>query len=626
MAEQMGDNVAAQLAVIGETRMLPVSSLLMDKGLVAPDLMLDAMARAANGRVSLERVLVADALATPQDILAAQARHWGVTCVDPRTMAPDPDLAGMLEPGFCLANAVLPWVRIGQATVIATSRPDRFQDMRQRLPRSFGPAVMALALETDIQAIIAARHGAQMVTAAETCVPDDASCRDINLLTPRRAVSASAFAALCLMALYAAPQVFFSAVVALAVLSLLTAQCVKVAAFLASRRVVPLPAAPNTSNPMVSLLVPLFHEQNIAASLIARLERLTYPKALLDVVLILEAEDAQTRAALERCARPAWMRVIEVPKGSLTTKPRAMNYALNFCHGDIIGIYDAEDAPAANQISQVVNRFALAPARVACLQGILDFYNPRANWLSRCFAIEYATWFRILLPGIARLGFAVPLGGTTVFFRREALVSVRGWDAHNVTEDADLGIRLARHGYVTELLPTVTREEANNRVWPWIKQRSRWLKGYMITYVVHMRRPFRLLRDLGAWKFFGFQVFFLSAILQFLLAPALWSFWLVVLGLPHPMRDVLDPAQMALLIGMFLASEAVSLIVSVAAVARSPHDGLLVWVPTMALYFPLGAIAAYKALYELVARPFYWDKTSHGHSQPDHAGADRPAA
>jgi cellulose synthase/poly-beta-1,6-N-acetylglucosamine synthase-like glycosyltransferase len=98
----------------------------------------------------------------------------------------------------------------------------------------------------------------------------------------------------------------------------------------------------------------------------------------------------------------------------------------------------------------------------------------------------------------------LPLGGTTLFFRRHILEELGGWDAHNVTEDADLGVRLARKGYKTELVSTVTYEEANCKAWPWVKQRSRWLKGFLITYFVHMRRPRRLLSDLGLRRFFGF--------------------------------------------------------------------------------------------------------------------------
>jgi cellulose synthase/poly-beta-1,6-N-acetylglucosamine synthase-like glycosyltransferase len=369
--------------------------------------------------------------------------------------------------------------------------------------------------------------------------------------------------------------------------------------------------------PRVSLLVPLLREADIAGSLLLRLRQLDYPRSLLEVALILEDDDDQTRQALEQTRLPPWCKVITVLQGNIQTKPRALNYALPFTRGDIIGIYDAEDAPAPDQLMQVVTHFAQARPDVACLQGVLDFYNLRANWLSRCFAIEYASWFRVLLPGMVRLGLPIPLGGTTVFFRRSGLEAAQGWDAHNVTEDADLGIRLARLGYRTDLLPTATREEANNRLWPWIRQRSRWLKGYAMTWWVHSRRPVKLWRDLGARRFLGMQALFLGTLAQFTLAPVLWSFWLIVFGLPHPLDGLLSEAARAGLIALFLSAEAVSLLVGITALTRSPHRGMMHWVPTLFLYFPLGTFAIYKALWEMVTRPFYWDKTEHGRSAPD---------
>jgi cellulose synthase/poly-beta-1,6-N-acetylglucosamine synthase-like glycosyltransferase len=371
-------------------------------------------------------------------------------------------------------------------------------------------------------------------------------------------------------------------------------------------------AAQTNPLPKVSILVPLFRETEIAHALIARLSRLTYPKCLLDVLLVLEEEDETTRATLASIDLPEWVRPVIVPDGRPRTKPRAMNYALDFCQGDIIGIFDAEDAPDPDQITQVARRFQQAPRDVACLQGILDYYNPAQNWIARCFTIEYAAWFRLILPGMARLGLAIPLGGTTLYFRRDILEALGGWDAHNVTEDADLGFRLARHGYRTEMVPTVTEEEANCRPWPWIKQRSRWLKGYMTTYLVHMRRPGLLLRQLGAVKFWGFQAHFLAALSQFLLAPLLWSFWLVLLGLPHPLDPVLPPSLMMALGQLFLTVEALNICIHALAVSGRKHRHLMLWVPTMHFYAPLGAVAAYKALYELVLKPFFWDKTAHG--------------
>jgi len=608
-------------------RRQPLGRLLMEDAGLSPSDLTSALAERGRSKAPMERICLAQGLATPAQVLRAQARHYGAMELSRDRSDPDPDLAQALSVDLCLKHGILPWFQIGATTVIATARPEAFEALRPLLPEALQNAMMAVCLEEDIHAIIAERHGASLAREAECAVRADESCRDLGRLGGMRAGVLALVACLMIGTLILVPQMFFAALAFWAIVALVGSALLKGAALMMQLRPQAPPAdvAPPPAGgqyPLVSILVPLFREENIARALVARLGRLTYPKAMLDVVLVLEAEDDQTRDTLAATDLPPWMRIIEVPPGDITTKPRALNYAMRFCHGEIVGIYDAEDAPSPDQIDRVVAAFGSAPAQVACLQGVLDFYNPRANWLSRCFTIEYASWFRVILPGMARMGLAIPLGGTTVFFRRPALEHVGGWDAHNVTEDADLGIRLARYGYRTELIASVTREEANNRFWPWIKQRSRWLKGYMITYLVHMRAPFVLWQQLGAWRFIGFQVFFLTAITQFLLAPALWSFWLIPMGFAHPILTVLTPTWLLVLTGAFIAVEALGLIIGLVAVARTRHKGLWFWVPTLHLYFPLGAIAAYKALYELALRPFYWDKTAHGHSQPDKAPPD----
>jgi glycosyltransferase XagB len=264
-------------------------------------------------------------------------------------------------------------------------------------------------------------------------------------------------------------------------------------------------------------------------------------------------------------------------------------------------------------LHKIVNRFASRGPEVACLQGKLDYYNPTTNWLARCFTIEYAAWFRVFLPGIERLGLAIPLGGTTLFFRRRALEELGGWDAQNVTEDADLGIRLYRHGYRTELVETTTFEEANCRGLPWIKQRSRWIKGYMMTWMTHMRDPRRLWRELGPRRFVGMQVQFMATTTQTLLAPLLWSFWIVPFGLRHPVVEVMPHAGFVLLyVTMALCGLMVTAF-DMVGLGRTKHRMSPFWAITLLLYQPLATLAAYKALWELLTKPFYWDKTSHGH-------------
>jgi cellulose synthase/poly-beta-1,6-N-acetylglucosamine synthase-like glycosyltransferase len=364
--------------------------------------------------------------------------------------------------------------------------------------------------------------------------------------------------------------------------------------------------------PRVSLLVPLLREEAVARRLLDAMAAMDYPAALLDIKLVLEADDEVTRAAIERADLPPNIDVVSVPRDGLRTKPRAMNYALPFCSGEIVGIYDAEDRPDPSQIRAVVEHLRRAPPEVACVQGFLDFYNADRNWLSRCFTLEYAIWFRVVLRGVQRLGLPIPLGGTTVFFRRKLLEKIGAWDAHNVTEDADLGMRLARFGYRCDMIASTTWEEANCRVGPWIRQRSRWLKGYAITWATHMRRPRALLADLGPMGFLGFQVLFLGAITSYLSIPLLWLLWGVTAGLDLAFWQAFPAWLLAAFFASMIAGQAVMLAIAVIAARDSQHRGLLPWVITLPLYWPLGAIAAYRALGEVFTRPFHWHKTEHG--------------
>ena len=365
--------------------------------------------------------------------------------------------------------------------------------------------------------------------------------------------------------------------------------------------------------PRVSVLVPLWREARIADQLLAALSAMEYPAPLLDIKLVLEEEDETTRAAIARSTLPPTIEVVTVPDDTLRTKPRAMNYALPFCRGEIVGVYDAEDKPDPGQIRAVVQHLMDAPPEVACVQGYLDFYNTADNWLARCFTIEYAIWFRVLLTGVQRLGLPIPLGGTTVFFRRRALEEIGAWDAHNVTEDADLGMRLARFGYRCEMIASTTWEEANcHGVLRWVGQRSRWLKGYAITWASHMRNPARLWRDLGWRGFLGFQVLFLGGLTSYLALPLFWLLWTAAAGLDLPVfANVPTPLLVALFASTVLG-QAVMLVAAAVALADSGRKRMLPWVLTLPAYWPLGALAAYRAIAEVFYAPFHWTKTEHG--------------
>lgn len=577
-------------------------------------------------------ILRAEGWTRDADLASALSAQQGLAWIDLAEHPPDPSLIGLRPPRFWMQHRALPWARLDDALVVVAADPDDIANVQAALG-SGTPVLPVIADAGQVMAHLSRLLRPRLAAASLARVAPDYSCRSWR--------AARAWQRLPLaLALTAAGILLAAPYATIAALSLITMASLALIATLKTAGLIsylmrpprhrhrigdgddeagplfPVPSEPRYW-PRFSVIVPLYREEAVAERLVARLRELSYPKALLQVLLVLEEHDTVTRTTLQRTALPPWMRVITVPAyGGLTTKPRAMNFALDFCDGDIIGVWDAEDAPARDQLERIARRFARAPRNVACLQGVLDFYNPGHNWLARCFTIEYASWFRVILPGIARLGLVVPLGGTTMFVRRGPLERVGAWDAHNVTEDADLGVRLARFGYVTEVMPTVTCEEANCRAWPWIKQRSRWLKGFMVTYLVHMRQPRRLWRDLGPLRFFSVQAFFLGTVSQYLLAPVLWSFWLLMLGLPHPAQAVLPAGSTAPLLALLLFAGAVTVGTGFVAVRGRAHRHLLPWVPSLVFYFPLGAAAAFKALWELATNPYFWDKTQHGLDRP----------
>jgi cellulose synthase/poly-beta-1,6-N-acetylglucosamine synthase-like glycosyltransferase len=595
----------------------PLGQILLEMGAVSPGDLLKALALRNRQDVRLGDILLTHDWVTEADLMAALARQWNAAVVDLLAQRPDPRMIDALGPELCLREAMVPWRRIGGTTIIATARPEHFARLRDSLPAEFGPYKMVLAPERDVHQSLLARRQTALIRRAEAKVAPDQSCRTRNEQTAGRI--AFGLIAATALGLWTAPIVVFALLFAWVMVTLVATIGLKFLAWLTEmraqsrlRRAPPAPATAALRLPIVSIMVPLFKERDIAGRLIGRLGRLNYPRELLDILLVVEEDDHTTRDALAGARLPRWMRVVTVPDGPIKTKPRALNYALNFCRGSVIGVYDAEDMPEPEQLHIMVRHFADAGPEVACLQGILDYYNPRTNWLARCFTIEYAAWFRAMLPGIARMGLVVPLGGTTLFFRREALEELGGWDAHNVTEDADLGIRLARRGYRTELFAGVTREEANCRTLPWVKQRSRWLKGYAMTWAVHMRNPLRLWRELGPKRFWGVQVLIFGALSQYLLAPVLWSLWLIPFGIWHPIEAIMSRELEYVLLGTCVLTELVNITVGLWAVRGREHRHLMPWVPTLHFYFPLGALAGWKAIYEVIVKPFYWDKTAHG--------------
>jgi glycosyltransferase XagB len=369
--------------------------------------------------------------------------------------------------------------------------------------------------------------------------------------------------------------------------------------------------------PMYTVLVAAYHEHEVIGEALQALARIDYPTSLLDVKLILEADDQATRVAAMAARSSLDFEIVLVPPSSPRTKPKALNYGLATARGDLITIYDAEDRPDPLQLRKAALAFKRADPQVACLQARLEYHNPHQNRLTRWFAVEYLAWFSRWLPAIAERGTPVPLGGTSMHIRRDALQFVGGWDPHNVTEDCDLGIRLYRMGYRTRILDSITYEEANSDFVNWVKQRSRWYKGFAQTWLVHMRRPLRLRRELGTSAFLGFNIVVGATTLVALLNPVFWvSTILWFLIRPDLIQTLYPgwiyfPGLICIVFGNFFAYYA-----GLITVRASNRPDLLGAVLLYPIYWAMMSVGAVRAFLQLIIAPFFWEKTAHGLDRP----------
>ncbi len=368
--------------------------------------------------------------------------------------------------------------------------------------------------------------------------------------------------------------------------------------------------------PVFTVLVPMYREAAVLPRLAQSLRALDYPLGKLDIKIVLEAGDTETIEAARREGLEGVFEIIRVPPSQPQTKPKACNFALRFARGQYLVIYDAEDRPEPDQLRKVVATFRRLPPEVACLQCRLNYYNASENWLSRLFTLDYSLWFDLVLPGLERLGIPIPLGGTSNHFKIEVLRELRAWDPFNVTEDADLGIRLSEKGYRVSIVDSTTFEEASCHTRNWIRQRSRWIKGYMQTLLVHTRRPLHLIGRTGVLGFLGFVFFIGGTVLSGLFNPVFWVLYLVWLALAVAGFDTLFPQALLLIsLANLLLGNGALVFLSMIAPLRRGWLSLIPFSLTAFFYWVLISIAAYKALWQLMRDPFYWEKTQHGVSR-----------
>ncbi len=367
--------------------------------------------------------------------------------------------------------------------------------------------------------------------------------------------------------------------------------------------------------PIYSILCPLYKEAHIIPQFLESIDKLDYPKNKLDVMLLLEEDDQTSIDTVKQMPLPSYVRMLVVPNSQPKTKPKACNYGLAYAKGEYLVIYDAEDIPDSMQLKKAYLAFKKVDSKVFCLQAKLNYYNPHQNLLTRFFTAEYSLWFDITLTGLQSINTSIPLGGTSNHFKTINLKKLEGWDPFNVTEDADLGIRLFKQGYKTAIIDSVTLEEANSKWGNWLRQRSRWIKGYMQTYLVHTRNNLRFAKETG-WHSLIFQLVVGGKIAFILINPFLWITTIAYFSLNAivgPTIESLYPpfvfymAAFSLVVGNFLF-----LYYFMIGAAKREQWSLIKYIFLTPFYWLMISIAGCIALYQLLFKPHYWEKTIHG--------------
>lgn len=368
--------------------------------------------------------------------------------------------------------------------------------------------------------------------------------------------------------------------------------------------------------PRYTILCPLYKEEKIIGQFVRAMKSLDYPKDKLEVLLLLEENDEATIKAAKKADLPEFISIVEVPDSQPKTKPKACNFGLHRATGEYAVIYDAEDIPEIDQLKKSVMAFEKLGNEIGCIQAKLNYYNPKQNLLTKLFTAEYSLWFDLVLPGLQSIHAPIPLGGTSNHFRTQDLRNLGGWDAFNVTEDADLGVRLFKRGLRTAILDSTTYEEANSQLGNWLKQRSRWIKGYFQTYLVHMRNPhtFWHLRDW--WHFFTFQLVLGGKVLAILINPLMWVMTIVYFLFRPWVGQFIESLFLApvfyigvftLVIGNFLYAYYYMM-----GLAKRQLWDLIPFTLLVPVYWLMISWAGAMAAWDLVMRPHHWHKTLHG--------------
>lgn len=605
-----------------------VGDLLVARGVVDLGTLDEARALAARWDVPLSDALMTRHAVRPLEYYRAMARHYDLPLIDMRATPPDRTLLDRAQAEEYVRHGVVPWRREADGTVtVAMTSPGPASLIIAR--RLAGPRIrLGVCTRFDVSIAIQRAFRAEQTEHAVNGLAQQLpqfSARQVA--TPvQLGVLYGVFTALAL-GLALAPVWTFVAMNLLMTLLYLGNFVFRgllvwyggagLGADAGSRALATEARLLRESElPTFTVLVPMFREPETLPILAHALRSLDYPLGKLDIKIVLEESDEETITAARTLGMEGMFEIILVPPSHPQTKPKACNYALQFARGEFVVIFDAEDKPEPDQLRKVVAAFRRGPPNTACIQCRLNYYNASENWLTRMFTLDYSLWFDMMLPGLERLGVPIPLGGTSNHFRTDVLRAMSAWDPYNVTEDADLGIRLTQRGYRVGVIDSTTFEEANCRTGNWIRQRSRWIKGYMQTFLVHTRHPARMARMVGPLGTLGFVCFIGGTMLSGLLSPLFWLTFAVWAMTQTSVLDFAFPAPVLWLsVFNLVLGNGLMIYLAMLAPIRRRWLELVPWALTTPWYWVLMSLAAYKALWQLLRNPFYWEKTQHGLSR-----------
>lgn len=603
-----------------------IGEYLVARGLLRPEDLEWALEIQQRTQERLGQILVSRGLIRRLDLYHALAELWGCPFVDLLKEPPDPELVRRYPASELQEAWMIPlrWTEEG-LEVASARRPDEV--LRAEAERRFGAPVARFRVTTewDIRQALLRIFRSDILAEATHGLyyrrPEESAH---TVLTPPQFIALSFVLLAFLIGLIIVPRLtgivlnaaintfFLAGILFKFVVSLVGARYERMEAILPEE----VAALREDELPRYTVLVPLYREAEVVRPLIENLARLDYPPEKLEVLLLIEEDDAETLEAAKAARPPGNFFFVLIPPGIPRTKPKACNVGLFFATGEFLVIYDAEDRPEPDQLKKAVIAFRKGGPDLVCVQAALNYYNARENFLTRMFTLEYSFWFDYMLAGLYQLRLPIPLGGTSNHFRTDRLRELGGWDPFNVTEDADLGIRAAVAGYTVGVINSTTYEEANTRVGNWIRQRSRWIKGYMQTALVHSRNPLRLLRRIGLRRAAGFFLLIAGTPLTFLSAPWMWvMFGIWVLTGTRGFDPWFPPPVLYISLFNLLFGNAIAIYLNMLAGFKRHYDDLIPWALLNPLYWVLHSVAAYKALYQLFTRPFYWEKTRHGISR-----------